>query len=279
MIIIEADVLGYCMGVRRAVEIAEATARSTAEGTVHTIGPLIHNRHALDSLAALGVTVLDEGDLPGSLEGRTVVIRAHGISPVLKATLEGLGARLVDASCPRVLASQQRAKRASEAGRQVILVGDREHAEIIGIAGHAPGCSIVSSAAEARALEVRKGAVVIAQTTVKDDEYAEICDELRSKGFEIETVNSICGATTERQGALRELASRVDAIIVVGGRSSANARRLLATALESGKPAWLIEDETELPAGIERFERVGISAGASTPDDLVAAVKGRLGRF
>lgn len=281
MIVIKAEVIGYCMGVRRAMELAAETARRVGTRPIYTMGPLIHNRHALDQLAGEGIVVLDEsfladGDKAGALAGRTVIIRAHGIAPALRARLEALGAVLVDASCPRVLASQRRAQTAYEAGRQVILVGDREHGEIIGIAGHAPGCTIVSTVDEARQASVRDGAVVIAQTTVKVGEYEAICAVLRGRSENLETVNSICGATEERQEALRRLAGRVGAILVVGGRNSANTTRLLATACECGKPAWLIEDENEIPADVTHYRSVGLSAGASTPDRIIAAVAARL---
>jgi 4-hydroxy-3-methylbut-2-en-1-yl diphosphate reductase len=282
MEIVRARVLGFCMGVSRAVELALKTAEEASQGptTAYTLGPLIHNPAALDRLLESGIGILDEKALPTSLEGATVIVRAHGIGPETRRRLESLGARIVDATCPRVLVSQARAREAAGEGRKLVLVGDPKHAEILAIAGYAPNCVVVSNVEEARALsaeELGESPVVIGQTTIKDEEYEAVCAIIRERSAGAEIVDSICQATRERQEALVELAREVDAIVVVGGRASANTTRLARSARESGKPSWQVERASELPAELFDFARVGIAAGASTPEWIIEEVERRLG--
>lgn len=286
MEVIRASVLGRCMGVRRAVDLALALAdeaRASGAGPVFSLGPLIHNPQAVAELESRGILPLGPGELDGRLRGKAIVIRAHGVPPELRARLEELGARIVDATCPRVIASQRKAAALAAAGRIVVLAGDRDHAEIAGIAGHtraagARDCPVVGSPEEAGRLELPEGApvAIIAQTTIKEEEYREICEALRARRPDLEVVDSICPATEERRAALAELARGCDAIVVVGGRNSANTSRLLGSALALGKPAWLVETAAELPPEVFSRERVGLTAGASTPDELVAEVEAAL---
>jgi 4-hydroxy-3-methylbut-2-enyl diphosphate reductase len=291
MEVIRARVCGYCMGVRRAVEAAaaeaaraatagaEAAAAGGAADTVYTLGPLIHNPDALAMLRRSGVEQLP-GDAPADLSGRTVVIRAHGVAPAVAAALAARGARVVDATCPRVRSSQRRAAAFAAEGYLVFLAGEPHHAELVGIAGFAPNHAIVASAAEAAAAAARAAwngpTALIGQTTITRAEYAAIADVLRGAFPGIAIVDSVCSATEDRQAALAELGLNVDAIVVVGGRDSANTRRLAAMAAELGKPSWHVESAEELPPEAFGYARVGLSAGASTPDAVVDAVEARL---
>lgn len=278
-----ARIYGYCAGVRRAVELALAEASAGAPGGVFTMGPLIHNPQAIERLQDLGVGILEEAGLPESLAGAVVVVRAHGITPGAERELRSRGARVVDATCPRVKASQRKAEAASARGRTVVLAGERTHGEIVGVAAHADRCLIVGNAAEAAeaalALKAAGGGAaptLLAQTTITEEEYSSIEAPLREAFPDLEAVDSICPATKERQEALAELVGRVDAVVVIGGRNSANTRRLLAIAKEGGKPAWHIETAEELPAEVFGFGRVGLTAGASTPDEVIDQVERRL---
>ena len=273
MTVKRAAVLGRCMGVRRAVDLALETAAAEDGKPVYTLGPLIHNPQAVAELAAKGVTPLSEAELDGRVAGRAVVVRAHGVPPSARARLEELGARIVDATCPRVLLSQRRARDFSERGYRVVIAGDRDHGEVTGIAGYAPGALVVGSPEEAAAVPGGGRLALIAQTTIKEEEYAAIREVLAKRFPLLEVVDSICPATEERRRALAELAEDCDAIVVVGGRNSANTARLHGTALALGKPAWLVETAAELPAEVFAFARVGVTAGASTPDGLVAEVE------
>jgi 4-hydroxy-3-methylbut-2-enyl diphosphate reductase len=267
------------MGVRRAVELAGAEAK--AGGPVYTMGPLIHNPQALEMLRALGVRPLEEDALPADLGNRTVIIRAHGISPALESELAARGARIADATCPRVKASQRAARALSGEGCRVFLAGDRRHGELVGIRGYAPEGIIVANPEEAA--EAARGlyreignagkTALIGQTTISPGEYQAIGDAIARFFPDLRVMDTICGATRERQDALRELRDSAEALIVAGGRESANTRRLLAIAREGGKPAWLVETPGDIPAGIAAFSVVGLCAGASTPDEAVDAIE------
>lgn len=264
------------MGVRRAVDLAVKTAETEAARPIYTLGPLIHNPQAVESLRLRGIETLNEDQVDGRVADKTVILRAHGVSPALRERLEDLGARLVDATCPRVLANQRRAKAFSEGGYSVVLVGDRNHGEIMAVTGCAPGCSVVGSAGEARALSLTEPVGVLAQTTVSEEEYEAVCEVLRSRYSRVEIVDTICPATRERQESLARLARKTDAVIVVGGRGSANTTRLFRAACALGKPAWHIETAEEIPAEAFGYASVGLTAGASTPDAIIAAVEAAL---
>jgi 4-hydroxy-3-methylbut-2-en-1-yl diphosphate reductase len=293
MTVKRAAVLGRCMGVRRAVELAQDTARREArpaEGgldgrrpIVYTLGPLIHNPQAVKELADEGVVALSEAELElrdadgvPKVAGKAVVIRAHGVPPQLRERLAALGARVVDATCPRVLASQRRARDFALRGYTVVIAGDLGHGEVTGIAGYAPGSVVVGGPDEARSIELHAPVALIAQTTIKREEYEAIRDALAERFPGLEVVDSICPCTGERLAALEELAAEVDAIVVVGGRNSANTARLHSSALGLGKAAWLVETAAELPPEAFAYERVGITAGASTPESLIDEVEARL---
>jgi 4-hydroxy-3-methylbut-2-enyl diphosphate reductase len=277
MIVKRAKVLGRCMGVRRAVDLAQDTA-AREKGVVYTLGPLIHNPQAVRELADKGVVALSESELDGRVEGKAVVIRAHGVPPELRERLDRLGARIVDATCPRVLASQRRARDFALRGYSVAIAGDAGHGEVTGISGYAPGAVVVGGPEEARAAELREPVALIAQTTIKREEYEAIRDALAERFPYLEVVDSICPCTGERLAALEELAAEVDAIVVVGGRNSANTARLYSSALTLCRNAWLVETAAELPAEAFARERIGLTAGASTPESLIDEVEAALVR-
>lgn len=277
MKVFEAKTLGFCMGVKRAIDSALKEAEKASGATVYSFGPLIHNPQALDWLKTYGVVVLSESslidaELLKSLGGKTVIIRAHGATVEQKKVLESCGAIVVDATCPRVLKSQNEARKFYSDGVPVILVGDKNHGEILGIASCAKGAFIVGNAEEAAKIPQLEKAAVIAQTTIKQEEYDSVCAELKNRVTHLQIINSICAATRERQEALVELCGIVEAVIVVGGKDSANTQRLLRSALDLGKKAWLIETANELPPEIIEFDTVGVTAGASTPDFVVKEV-------
>jgi 4-hydroxy-3-methylbut-2-enyl diphosphate reductase len=283
MIVVRAAILGMCMGVRRAEELARKAANSAIgkHANVFTYGPLIHNPQAVAELERVGVLSLnteefDAGLFDEVLRGSVVVIRAHGAPPKVFEHLAALGTEVIDATCPRVLRSQRKARELAEAGYAVVIAGDKTHGEVMGILGYAPSAHIVQSAHEAKTLPIdlhECKVALIAQTTIKRSEFEAISRELRSKVSSFLEVDTLCPATSERQKALFELADRVSALIVVGGKNSANTQRLYMSALESGKPAWHIEVAEELPMDIFSFKTIGLTAGASTPDSMVDEVE------
>ena len=275
-----AKVLGYCMGVRKAVDAVYRALEDYPDKTVYTYGPLIHNPVTMRLLESKGVQIVnpDKELKPQIVSESPIIIRAHGISPQKRQELIDCGAIIIDATCPRVIASQFRAAQYAQKGYTVILAGDKNHGELIGIKGYALSvpngkCVIVQTAMEAEALHC-DGAptVLIAQTTIKREEYRAIAEILRNKISNLTVLETICPATDERQEALLELVKEVDAVLVIGGKNSANTRRLLQTALGSGKPAWLAESAADIPQEAYRYGTIGLAAGASTPDSSIDAI-------
>jgi 4-hydroxy-3-methylbut-2-enyl diphosphate reductase len=290
MQVIRAGVLGFCMGVRRAVDMAEREAENISgfpsdracAGRVYTIGPLIHNPQVLESLRGRGVEIIDDRALPLDLEGAAVIIRAHGVTPQLEKDLEKRGGRIVDATCPKVKASQRFVQKLVSQGSCVFLAGEKSHGEIIAIQGYAPVCIVVANRREAeqaaaRLLAEQKGAppetALLGQTTISPEEYREIGEGIQKYFPRLNIIDTICGATRDRQESLRDLCAKAGAVIVAGGRESANTRRLLGIAKASGRPAWLVENAEDLPDEIRQYETVGLCAGASTPEDVIDAIE------
>jgi 4-hydroxy-3-methylbut-2-enyl diphosphate reductase len=285
MKVIRSDFMGFCMGVRRAVEMAR-NVPCNGSG-VYTLGPLIHNPRALESLEKRGIGILKEAEISSIPENSTVIIRAHGISPGLERDLVKRGARIIDATCPHVKRSQEKARSYAEKGWRVFLAGEKDHAEIAGMLGYIGEGGVVAASpaeAEKEARELsrtEKGAktVLLGQTTVRREEYLAVAEAIKKYFPGLLVLDTICGATAERQDALRELCGRVDALVIAGGRDSANTRRLLSLAVELGKPAWIAESGGDLPPEAADFETVGLCAGASTPDELITEIEEVLTSF
>lgn len=274
--VIRSRVCGYCMGVRRAMEIAEETLSQNTVGeytTVYALGPLIHNRSAMQMLEERGLLVVDS---PSMIEQGVVLIRAHGVAPPVREELLRKGVEIVDATCPRVLRSQESATRYGREGYRVLIIGDPDHGEVRAIQGCAPSSLVIRNVVQTTDLDLPLKTFVIAQTTLRVEEYAEVCAALRKIRPGIEVADSICPATSKRQAALIELLPKVDGILVIGGMQSANTRRLYRTALTHGITAWHIEDADGIPEEAYRLKRIGITAGASTPDSIIRSVEDRL---
>jgi len=285
--IIKAKILGFCMGVRRAVEIAAEEAKRTA--SVCTLGPLIHNPKVLNDLNALGIKIINDTSCPLN-DDCTVIIRAHGISPKAEKELSDKGVRIVDATCPRVKANQLKIQELVKEGYFIFLAGEKEHAEITGLIGYAESelnnqeqvtrYIVVGNAAEAKKaafkaykLDNDARTALLGQTTISQEEYFSIGEEFKMFFPNLEIINTICAATGERQQALREIIPLVDAVIVAGGEHSANTRRLLTIANESGKPCVLAQSALDIPASFYSFKKIGLCAGASTPDSILQEIE------
>ncbi|MCB2186916.1 MAG: 4-hydroxy-3-methylbut-2-enyl diphosphate reductase [Deltaproteobacteria bacterium] len=270
---------GFCMGVRRAMELALAAANQTA-GDIYTYGPLIHNPQVLALLEAKGVRRLDEIPPPGSRSGGTVIIRAHGVPREAKAGLKAAGFdRIIDGTCPRVVRVQAIIRRAARGGKDVVIVGDRAHPEVVGLLGHTAGRGhVVAQPAEVAELPALANPVAVAQTTQSGERFAAVVAALTGRFGAVEVHDTICEATHRRQDEVRRLAAEVDGVVVVGGRDSGNTRRLRQIAGEGGRPAFLVETEGELDrATLAGLGRVGVTAGASTPNWMIKKVVRELG--
>lgn len=282
MKIIRASVLGFCFGVRRAVELAEKALAENPGKKVYSLGPLIHNENALRALEVKGLHILEEEDIGGLEEGSVVIIRAHGVAPSVIDALEKRGCQIIDATCPRVKASQKMVERYTKANDYVILTGDRNHGEVIGIAGYAgKNFSQIQDYEEAKNFII-KGAdenvsemnvILLSQTTYSPNEFEKIENLFRSKFKNLAVMNTICPATNERQDALLELCKVVDGVLVIGGKNSANTKRLYQTAAANCKYAAHIQNVKEIPEIFFKLEKVGITAGASTPDEIIQEVE------
>ena len=290
--VVRAKVLGYCMGVRRAMEGAHKAATNNSSGRVWTLGPLIHNKTALDMLASEGVQILKDDDFTKIGGDDVVVIRAHGVTPVVKADVTARSKAVVDATCPRVMLSQKRVADFAAKGYTVIIAGDKNHGEVTGIAGCAEAaatgnsrCILVGNRDDAQdyVTQIQDGreplpekAILICQTTISRSEYDSIENVLVPAISGLEVFDTICPATTERQDALVDLQGQVDGVLIIGGKHSANTQRLLTSALRYFDKAALIETADEIPSEFFQLERVGLSAGASTPDEVIDEVERRL---
>jgi (E)-4-hydroxy-3-methyl-but-2-enyl pyrophosphate reductase len=284
-----AKTAGFCMGVQRALDLVldsgtDSQAHGcTDESELSTLGPLIHNDQALEALRARGIrTAKDLSDV----KSKAVVIRAHGAGPTVRAQIAARDLRVIDATCPRVVRCQKAVQRASAAGRQIIIAGDRDHAEVSALVDFArSGATVISTVAEAEALEVAPPITLLAQTTFNSKTYAEIAAALsrRLEGKDedaLEIVRSLCRSTEERQLETIELARAVDAVVVVGGKHSANTRRLAEVARDLGRPTFHIETADELNADdFTSRATVGVTAGASTPAWVTESVVERLKGF
>jgi len=275
MQVLLAEEYGFCFGVERAVEMVEGALSEGA--TVRTLGPLIHNTQEIQRLEAEGVRTIDA---PAEVsEGLTAVIRAHGVTPEVQRELEDRAERVIDATCPFVTKVQKLAERAAEQGRDVVVVGNPDHPEMIGVVGYAPARSyVVRDASEVAALPPLHAPLVVSQTTLKLNTFLEAAEAVRAKAdSEPQVVNTICSATRDRQDAARALAGHVDAFYVIGGKHSSNSLKLLSVCKEQCAKSYLIETPEEInPEDLVAAERVGVTAGASTPNWLIEQVVARL---
>jgi len=276
MEVLLADEYGFCFGVERAVEMVEDALGEGAR-PIRSVGPLIHNAQEMERLGALGVSTID---LPEEADADTVaVIRAHGVTPQVQSDLESRAAKVIDATCPFVTRVQHLAERAAKDGRDVVVAGNPDHPEMIGVVGYAPANTyVVRDASEVASLPNLRSPVVVSQTTIKLKTFLEVAEAVRAKtDAEPQVINTICSATRDRQDAARALAGQVDVFYVIGGRHSSNSVKLLAVCQEQCADSFLIETPAEInPAHLANAKRVGVTAGASTPNWLIDQVVARL---
>jgi 4-hydroxy-3-methylbut-2-enyl diphosphate reductase len=262
-----AKTAGFCMGVRRAVEMV-LDAANRQQGPIYTYGPLIHNPQVLEILAEKGVTVLHD-----TAEGKSgsIVIRAHGVPPQVKEALLDAGHTIIDATCPRVIKVQRIISKYAKQGHGVIIVGDKEHPEVMGLLGYAEGRGyVITHLDDLTELPLLEHAIVVAQTTQDGHLFDNVARTIAERFPHWKVFNTICDSTLKRQAEVREMAKSVDAIVVVGGHDSGNTQRLAQVATQEGVQSFHVESEAELDcAAIEPLNAVGITAGASTPNWVI----------
>ncbi len=265
------------MGVRLAMEKVLAEANKGG-GPIYTFGPLIHNSQVMDLLETKGVRAVS--DLEGLREG-TVVIRAHGIPPQERRALKETGLRMIDATCPRVARVQAIVRAHTRKGYTAVIVGDADHAEVVGLKGYAEGPAYVIDSVEAvKSLPEDTPLAVVAQTTQDTRLYEEICREIRRRSPTAEIFDTICEATHSRQAEAASFAGHVDAMVVVGGFHSGNTQRLVQVSEAAGMPTFHVETEKDLDLkALAGMGSVGVTAGASTPNWMIKDVVRELERI
>lgn len=258
------------MGVRRAVETTLDVIQKEDTG-VSTFGPLIHNPQVLNLLEERGVKVLRQ--IPEKESG-TVIIRAHGVPPEHKEKLRLAGAKVKDATCPHVVKVQVIIKKYLKQGYATVIIGDRNHAEVEGLMGFAGSLGrVVSSREDAQKLNLQTPYIIVSQTTQDETTFAELSNMILERFPGGKVFNTICDATHNRQEEVRSLCNEVEAMVVVGGKTSANTKRLAEIAEGMGRPVFLVETEDELDLdAMKKYECVGVTAGASTPTWMIGRV-------
>ena len=273
---------GFCAGVVRAVDIVEL-ALQVYGPPIYVRKEIVHNRYVVDDLAGRGAVFVEELDeVP--VGGRTV-FSAHGVAPAVREMAEQRRLNVIDATCPLVTKVHLEAVRFAASQGTILLIGHRDHDEVIGTLGEAPSRTIVvSSPREARSVHVPdpENVYYLTQTTLSLDEAQVIIDELKRRfpGIQGPPAQDICYATENRQQAVKQIASRAELLLVIGSQNSSNSRRLVEVGENRGLPGYLVDDENQLdPAWFEGVDRVALTAGASAPEVLVQRMVRHLAQF
>lgn len=269
------------MGVQRAVDAVYAEVREAeftgGSGGISTFGPIIHNEVVVDDLKAHGVQVINEPAEIDPKAGSTIVIRSHGVTKAVYDEIVARAGKTIDTTCTFVKRIHELVLKAGEAGSQVVVIGNHGHAESEGHLGWALGpAEIIETAEEARAYagDVTVPVTVVAQTTFNGARFEELVQILRDRGYEMQVVNTICNATRERQSEARELAARADIMIVIGGKGSSNTAKLFDICNEECPRTYFASTAEELDITLDGSEHlIGITAGASTPRNIIESVQ------
>jgi 4-hydroxy-3-methylbut-2-enyl diphosphate reductase len=279
MRVILAQPRGFCAGVERAIEIVERALEKYGP-PIYVRHEIVHNRHVVDRLRAKGVKFVEEvEDVP---PGAVTVFSAHGVARAVKDAASERGLPVIDATCPLVSKVHSEGQRYARQGREVVLIGHAGHPEVEGTMGQIPGrVHLISRVDDVATLEVGNPEMLsyVTQTTLSIDDTRAVIDALKARFPTIvgPDTRDICYATQNRQHAVRELAEVVDVILVVGAHNSSNSNRLREIGAELGKPSYLIDDARALdPAWVKNARAVGVTAGASAPEQLVEEVVDRL---
>lgn len=274
-----AETAGFCFGVKRAVDKVYELI-DTEQKPIFTLGPIIHNEEVVADLDAKGVHVITEEDLDisdNNLRNGIVVIRSHGVGKPIYDKLKEKGISYVDVTCPFVLKIHRIVEKESLAGNHVIIIGDKDHPEVQGICGWCQGpYTVIKNQDEADAFVPPKGKKIsiVSQTTFNYNKFKDLVEIFLKKSYDSTVLKTICNATEERQTEARAIARKVDAMFVVGGRHSSNTQKLYEICKEECKNTYFIETLVDLDTKpFQSFGRVGITAGASTPNKIIEEVQ------
>jgi len=289
MKVIRAKSAGFCWGVERAIQVAREESQGGSR-TVYTDGPLIHNRQMMDALSKDDIQEVGDYQSKKKIElndestkESVVVVRAHGISPQRRDYLKNLGLPFRDGTCPDVGIIAGKVKSHAEKGFSIVIFGDPEHPEVIGLMGYANGkAHVVASELDISMLpDLGEKVAMVSQSTMFTHEFKTLSNLLSAKYPGLLVFDTICGATKERQSDLVDLVKEgADAIVVIGGKHSANTRKLAKLAASHDRPTFHIETAEDIEkADFDNFETVGVTAGASTPEFIIRKVCERLKEF
>ena len=264
---------GYCFGVRDAVNLAYDTAKTYGE--VYMLGTIVHNERVIKGLSEVGAKVV--GSLDDVPPDKPILFRAHGTSPELWESASKKNLKLIDGTCPLVTEIHQEIKKLDSEGRRAIIIGDHGHDEVVAIAAQVERPIIISNVEEAKSLRKMKKAGVVSQSTQMIENVQEIMNVLMEKVFDLRFINTICFPTRRNHEQIKELAVSNDVMIIIGSFTSANSKRLAQLSLERNKRSYQVTSADDLDASwFEDCDSVGISAGASTPDETIEEVIGKI---
>lgn len=269
-----AESAGFCFGVKRAIDTVYQHIEKDEK--VYTFGPIIHNEEVVNDLDAKGVKVINNlEELNESTKG-TIIIRSHGVSKEVQEEIEKSNLTVIDATCPFVKKIHRIAENESVERRHIVIIGNPNHPEVVGIIGWAKGpVTVIESIEDANNFSVEKDKklCIVAQTTFSYKKFKDLVEIISKKGYDILVLNTICNATEERQTAARELASQSDAMIVIGGKNSSNTQKLYEICKEECEDTYYIQTLSDLDLNqFKSFRSVGITAGASTPNNIIKEV-------
>ena len=277
-----AKTAGFCFGVKRAVDLVYGQVKEAKEQTkdqlpVYTYGPIIHNEEVVADLKSKNVEVIDGiDDLPKYKKGK-IVIRSHGISKKEYDALNDYGMQIIDATCPFVKRIHKIVKEASEAGHYVIIIGNPDHPEVQGILGWCgENATAIDTEEDATAFHLEQSLPVsiVSQTTYNSTKFYKLVEIIRKKGYYIDIANTICNATSQRQSEARQISKEVDAMIVIGGRHSSNTQKLYEICKEECENTYYIQTLVDLDISrLQSIDSIGITAGASTPNNIIEEVQ------
>ncbi len=276
MEVVVAKTAGFCFGVKRAVEYVYRQIEQNQGRPIYTYGPIIHNEEVVKDLEEKGVKVLNTEEELAGLEEGVVIIRSHGVGKHIYDMLERKGVTVADATCPFVKKIHRIVQEENAKGRRVIIIGNERHPEVEGIKGWGDERTIVVDSEE----QIQKLSLlsdekisIVSQTTFNYKKFQDLVEKILKKGYDSSVLNTICNATQERQSEAREIASKVEAMIVIGGKSSSNTQKLYEICRRECEHTYYIQTFDDLdPESVSSVRSVGITAGASTPKNIIEEV-------
>ena len=272
-----AKTAGFCFGVKRAVDTVYKEAEKNNE-TIYTFGPIIHNEQVVEDLEKNGVFVVHTiEELKALKRGTTVIVRSHGVGKQVYDLMEECGLNIVDATCPFVKKIHRIVERESKAGKRIIIIGNDRHPEVEGIKGWVCGtATVIETAEEAKGFRAgeKEQLCIVSQTTFNYNKFQDLVEIISEKGYDVESINTICNATEERQTEAKLIAGTVDAMIVIGGSHSSNTQKLFEICKKECENTYYIQTLEDLDTeNLRGMNVVGVTAGASTPNNIIEEVQ------